>query len=334
MATFKIYKLHFTSPLHISDARDDGSVSMKTIQSDTLYAALTSCLAKAGLEIPDNGDLGFTLSSMFPYYQEKNDSAPIYFLPMPFQTRLPHLKDVSKAKMVKRVLWVDSALYSSVLQGKRFFDDSEEYLAHIHGAYLTTQPLPLETSDFILSEGTQRVCLESRTGQKDALPYYIDRITFMDHAGLYFMATGQTELLEKALSILSLEGIGTDRHVGYGTFDFAHDSLTIDTPQDACHQLSLSVLIPSTENQLRQLLASDLVAYDFTRRGGWITTYPYNTLRKNAVYAFLPGSVFCKTEENGNIGGIVNLSPKLEVKPRLHPIWRNGRALMLPIELS
>ena len=55
---FTIYKLHFTSPLHIGDARDDYSVSLKTIASDTMYAALTSCLAKLGESIPPKGDLG------------------------------------------------------------------------------------------------------------------------------------------------------------------------------------------------------------------------------------------------------------------------------------
>jgi CRISPR type III-A-associated RAMP protein Csm4 len=333
MAIFNIYKLHFSSPLHISDQRDDGSISMKTIQSDTLYAALTSCLAKTGQEIPADGDLGFTLSSMFPYYQEKDDSSPIYFLPLPFQTRLPQLKDVSKAKTVKKIRWVDSDLYASVLQGKQFFDGTDENYANIHDSYLTARAFPVE-EDFIQSDVAQRVFLESRTGQKDALPYYVDRITFQDKSGLYFMATGQVELLNKALALLAQEGIGTDRHVGFGCFDFTTDTLTIETPQEAEHQVALSILIPESEDQMQQLLSSDLVAYDFARRGGWITTYPYNTFRKNAIYAFLPGSVFCRTNNPNGVGRIVDLSPKIEAKSHIHPIWRNGKSLTLPIKLN
>lgn len=334
MITFTVYKLHFTSPLHISDQRDDGSISMKTIQSDTLYAALVSCLAKIGQEIPDNGDLGFTLSSMFPYYQEKSDSAPIYFLPMPFQTHLPQLKDVSKAKLVKKVQWVDSALYSSVLQGKQFFDGTDEHLPHIHGSYLTMQTFPADNDEFVQSEVAQRVFLESRTGRKDALPYYIDRITFRDKSGLYFVAAGNLEPLNKALAVLAQEGLGTDRHVGFGSFEYSTDTLTIETPSEADFQVALSMLIPDSEDQLHHLLASDRVAYDFARRGGWITTYPYNTLRKNAIYAFLPGSVFCKADSLNVVGCIVNLSPVIEAKSHIHPIWRNGKSLMLPIKLS
>ena len=73
MATFKIYKLHFTAPLHISDQHDDLGNSQKIIQSDTLYAALMSCLAKNGEIMPEDGELGFTVSSLFPYFQKGSD---------------------------------------------------------------------------------------------------------------------------------------------------------------------------------------------------------------------------------------------------------------------
>ena len=66
MAKFKIYKLHFSSPLHISGSRDDSGLSLRTIQSDSLYAAIMATLAKVGTEIPSDGDLGFSLSSTFP----------------------------------------------------------------------------------------------------------------------------------------------------------------------------------------------------------------------------------------------------------------------------
>lgn len=306
---------------------------MKTIQSDTLYAALTSCLAKVGSEIPSDGDLGFTISSMFPYYQEKSDCAPIFFLPMPFQTYMPQLTDVSKAKSIKKIQWIDSTLFSSVSQGKALFDGTDKYFNYIYGYYLTAEPFSVENDEFIQSEVAQRVVLESRTGAKDALPYYIDRITFRDNSGLYFIATGKLNILDEALTLLSSEGLGTDRNVGFGSFEYTKDTLTIDTPDDSDFQMALSLFIPESEEQLHELLASDYVAYDIVRRGGWITTYPYTTYRKNAIYGFLPGSVFCRVGNSEIKGKIVNLSPNIEVKPCIHPIWRNGKSLMLPIKL-
>lgn len=339
MATLKIYKLHFTAPLHISDPHEDLGSSQKTIQSDTLYAALMSCLAKNGERLPDNGDLGFTVSSLFPYYQKDKDSAPVYFLPIPMQVKQAELADASMAKKVKKIQWVDSTLLSKVLSGESLFDGTGKYIPYIQESYLTTCELPEDingSKEFVRSEVSQRVTLQSRTGDEDAKPFYVDKILFRHHAGFYFMAEGDTTLLDKALQLLSMEGIGTDRNVGYGFFEYTIDSLSIDLPQSANHQLSLSILIPESENQLTKLMNSEQVAYDFVRRGGWITTYPYMTLRKNAIYGFLPGSVFHKEEDEAAtvIGKIVDLKPVVADVEIVHPIWRNGKAIMLPINMK
>ena len=338
IATYKIFKLHFTSPLHIADRHEDESNSMKTIQSDTLYAALISCLAKTGVAMPEDGDLGFTISSLFPYFQRGKDDNPIYFLPMPMQANLSELADVSMAKKVKRIQWIDSELYTNVLTGDRLFDGSDKYIPYIQESYLTKRALPEDTNgskEFVMSEVSQRVNLNSRTGDEDAKPYYVDKVIFRYESGLYFIAEGDTELLEKALNLLAIEGVGTDRNVGFGFFEYTSDSLCLNIPEDADHQIALSLLIPESKEQLGELLASDNVAYDFTRRGGWITTYPFTTLRKNAIYGFLPGSVFFKTNEPSHIiGKIVDLRPDIGELTPDHPIWRCGKSIMIPIKLK
>ena len=339
MATFKIYKLHFTAPLHISDQHADLGHSQKIIQSDTLYAALMSCLAKNGEIMPEDGELGFTVSSLFPYFQKEKDSAPVYFLPIPLQAKQADLADASTAKTVKKVQWLDSNLYSSVLSGEPLFDGADSYIPHIQGNYLTTYELPEDingSKEFIRSEVSQRVTLVSRTSEEDAKPFYVDKVLFRYEAGLYFIAEGNTALLEKALHFLSMEGIGTDRNVGYGFFEYTADTLSIDLPKEANHQLSLSLFIPESKEQLEKLMNSECVAYEFVRRGGWITTYPYMTLRKNAIYGFVPGSVFRKEECKSAtvIGKIVDLKPESVDVEITHHVWRNGKAIMLPIKLK
>ena len=336
MATFQIYKLQFTSPLHISNQQEDEGISQMTILSDTLYAALTSCLVKAGKPVPEKGDLGFTISSLFPYYQKEENSSPVYFLPMPLHARQARLADVSMAKKVKKVKWVDAQLYGEILSGKKLFDKQEDF-SDIQDVYLTKATLPEDvdgSKDFIKSEVSQRVTLKSRTGEEDANPYFVDKIIFKGWSGLYFIVEGDTTLLNTSLQLLSLEGIGTDRNVGFGFFNYSTDEITIELPQDADHQIALSLLIPASEEQLKQLMDSDFVAYDFARRGGWITTYPYNTLRKNVIYGFLPGSVFKNhTEPCIPIGRIVSLTPDIGDLTPNHPIWRCGKSIMLPIKL-
>lgn len=335
MATFKIFKLHFTSPLHIGDRHEDDGSSLKIIHSDTLYAALLACMAKTGQMIPEDGDLGFTVSSLFPYFQRGKDSRPIYFLPMPMKAQPTEISDVSMVKKVKKLQWVDVAFYEKILFGDGL---SDAFTSNIQEVYLTNEQLPQDNNgsrEFIRSEVSQRVTLDSRTGEEDALPYYVDKILFRYESGLYFLAEGDTDILEKALKILSIEGIGTDRNVGFGFFDYSIDELTIELPSHANHQVSLSLLIPESKDQLSKLMDSEDIAYDFTRRGGWITTFPYTTLRKNAIYGFLPGSVFSlKDDDCSVIGKIVNLKPEIgDITPD-HPIWRNGKAIMLPINLK
>lgn len=336
MATFKIYKLHFTAPLHIGDQHEDEGTSQKTIQSDAFYAALTSCLAKMGHQLPEDGDLGFIISSLFPFYQKDENSNPVYFLPMPLNAKQGELKDNAMLKKVKKLHWIDSAFYGEILSGKSIFNDTEEYYSYIQGTYLTKVQLPEDTqgsTEFIRSEVSQRVTLQRRTGQDDAMPYYVDKVLFRHHAGLYFIADGNTALLEKALNILAMEGIGTDRNIGFGFFKYNQDEMTIEVPDKANYQINLSLFIPKSKEQLTELINSDMVAYDFVRRGGWITTYPYNSLRKDAIYGFLPGSVFHidETDQPQNIGKIVNLRPRIGDLAPDHPIWRNGKAIMLPM---
>lgn len=345
MTKFRIYKLHFKAPLHISDLRDDASISQKTIHSDTLHAALISCLAKVGETIPEGGDLGCVISDLFPYYQKDKSSPPVYFLPMPLQTSLPKVNP-EDAKKVKRVQWVDAKLYSRRLKGASFFSGDVEDINYIQSSYLTATDLPEDSNgsrDFVKSEVMQRVSIKDRTGQSDALPYYVDRISFRDESGLYFLVEGEnTNLLDQALRVLEMEGIGTDRYVGYGFFEtISKDEkgnplvLELDTPETADHQVALSIFIPENKDQLTELMKSDKVAYDFTRRGGWITTDPYITLRKNAIYAFLPGSVFFKPvgQNKTCIGRMADLTPSINGKAIDHHIWRNGKSIMLPIIL-
>lgn len=333
MATheFKIYKLHFISPVHLGDARDDYGISLKTIASDTMYAALISCLAKMGKHIPENGDLGCTISSLFPFYQKDKETKAVLFFPKPLKLTLPTSDTaIKERKKIKKVAWLDAEYFSKVLKGEQLFEDAT--IEKLSGEYLTDKVIDKE---FVSSQVSARVAV-SRDGQEEAKPFYMDRVTFKDYSGLFFMADGDTSLLESALSLLQTEGIGTDRNVGNGYFEYEADTVNINIPDSSDYSMSLSSFIPESKEQLQAMLSSDEVAYDFQRRGGWITTPPHNTLRKNVIYAFTAASVFrsdCNgLETKGRVG--VDLNPDILKEKGLHPIWRCGRALFIPIKLS
>jgi len=331
MPKFKIYKLHFTSPVHLGDTREDYGISLKTISSDTLYAALTSCLAKIGKQIPDNGDLGFTISSLFPFYQKDKESQAVYFFPKHLKSVLPDIEKVEQAKTIKKVQWIDLEHYNQLLMGNgNIFNDDK----CIKGEYFTQENID---KDFIKSEVSPRVTV-SRTGQEDAIPFYMDRIYFKDHSGLFFMVEGDTKLLDIAMDILQYEGVGTDRNVGNGFFEYdelSKSEIDINYPNDSEYVMSLSMYIPENKQQLDEMLAGNNVAYDFIRRGGWITTPPHISFRKNAIYAFTPGSIFsAKANQPFIQGKIHDLKPELDFDGGIeHPIWRNGKSIFIPIKL-
>jgi CRISPR-associated protein Csm4 len=332
MAKFNIYKLHFTTPIHIGDNRDDYSISLKTVQSDAMYAAITACLAKLGESIPDDGDLGFTISSLFPFYQDKKadrsqEDTAVYFFPKPLKQKLPKLENVDNAKKIKKVSWIDKGYFERMLKGETLFERDED-IKDIKDAYLTGKTID---EKFISSQVTPRVTV-SRTSREDAKPFYTDRVYFKGYSGLYFIADGNKTLIEKGLQLLQYEGIGTDRNVGNGCFVFESNCIEIDLPKEGDMAMSLSMFIPENKEQLETMIGNDCVAYDFTRRGGWITTPPFNTLRKNVIHAFVPASVFVKKSIGVQVlGKIVDLSNN--VLGISHPIWRNGKSIFIPIKL-
>ncbi len=304
---FTVYRLHFTSPLHIGDAREDYGISLKTLSSDTLYAALTATLAKMGESLSDDGDFGCVISSLFPYRKDTRDAYPTYYFPKPLGVRYPKDLKAEDFKKAKKMQWLDLLQFEKALYG---------------------QPVEVcENPDFIKSNVSERVSV-SRDYSEDSKPFYMDRVCFEGDSGLFFIAEGDTAAIDKALPLLALEGIGTDRNVGNGFFEYEKDSLSISLPHDTEYGISLSTFIPESKEQLTTLLANHS-SYELQRRGGWITTPPYNSIRKNVIYAFAAGSVFYGIQSGA--GRIVDLAPQGLVK---HPIWRCGKALVLPIKMA
>lgn len=314
---FAAYLLHFPGPLHISNTRDDYGVSLHTISSDTLYAALTATLAKMGKNIPADGDLGCVVSGAFPYYQADATAIPTLFFPKPMAYTIP-TTDNTQIKKMKKVAWLDKYYLEQVLNGQEL--SGADIQPHVNGSYLTNQSF----EPFIDSQVNARVIV-SRSGE-DAKPFYMDEVYFKGHSGLFFLVEGDTSLIDEVLPLLAQEGVGTDRNVGHGYFEYKKEHLEIQVPDSTDMGLILSTFIPEDKLQLEQAIDNQQVAYELVRRGGWITSAPYNTLRKNAIYAFAAGSVL----SGNHVGKIVDLAPKGLIN---HPVWRCGKTIVLPIKL-
>ncbi len=325
---FKVYKLHFTTPVHLGDERNDYSISLKTIRSDTLYAALTAALASIGKKIPENGDLGFTISSLFPFYQKSNTEKTVFFLPRLIKNSTISIKLQDYSKAIKNISWLDLDYFQKQIKGNNIFN---EYLnvSDLKGSYLSGQVIE---DDYIISEISPRVSV-SRTGQEDATPFYMDRLYFKDDSGMYFIAEGDVKNIEIGLDILQHEGIGTDRNIGNGFFNFSPDTLEIEIPESN-FATNLSLFCPKDKNELEPMLDDLAVSYDFIRRGGWITSSTHNTFRKNTIHMFAEASVFKMDIRFNKVfikGQIVDLKPEISFQPLEHPVWRSGKAIFIPV---
>ncbi len=328
MAKFNIYKLRFTTPLHLGDERADYGTSLQTIHSDTMYSAIISSLAKIGVEIPKNGDFGFSISSLFPY--TKADGSDVYFLPKLKSQNIPSAKLLDVTKKIKKVEWLDIDFYNRHINGENLFDEKFNP-NQLSGKYLSVKSID---EKFITKEVNPRVKV-SRDWSEDAEPFYMERIYFKENSGMYFIANGDTSKIDIALNVLKDEGIGTDRTVSNGFFEFEKNEIELKLP-DSNYITNLSMFIPENKEQLETLLKSDTVAYNFQKRGGWITDRGLNTFRKNSIYMFNESSVF---ENDRNINSIlvrgktVDLKPKIEHVSINHPIYRVGKSIFIPVKI-
>ena len=325
MAKFNIYKLCFTSPLHLGDERADYDKTNRVYHSDSMYAAMTSALAKVGVSIPENADFGFAISSLFPYYQKEPDSEAVYFLP-----RLLKQDEFNSnlRKKVKKVEWLDVDSFNKHLNGVNLFEgDINQDL--MRDSYFTEKDID---EDFIYNQVNPRVKV-SRDSSEKARPFYMERLFFKGESGLFFLATDNTKMIDKALDILKDEGIGTDRTVGNGFFTWSTDEVELELPKSdmICN---MSMFIPETKEQLKTMFDDDKIAYNFQKRGGWITDTGLNTYRKNNIYMFNEGGIFKNPDYiNSEVikGKVVNLKPEIEHVNIDHPIYRDGRAIFIPV---
>ena len=350
----KIFKLHFKSPLHIGTARRDYDRSHKRLHSDTLYAAIIQAWAWLGYDQllsdlikkdnPKEGKIPFALSSLFPFtHSQEKASSTVYFLPRPFKPFHPdtfsQASSASELKQFKDVNWLDLTYFRKQMEEKK---GTRADLYHVQEEYLSLQKID---AHFLDSRIQARVSVPRSPGE--STPYYIERIRFEYGSGLYGLYLGPEEMwnnVEKGLLLLGQEGLGTDRNVGNGKFKLevldSEEELTrfkkLLSLSGSTGYTNLSLFSPEKQHNINSILATpNHLGYNLIKRGGWITTEPYLTLRKNPLYMFEEGSIFSIPPENNpsnQIGAMINVNPPPPFELP-HPVWRVGRSIIIPTKI-
>lgn len=339
IANYKIVKLKFRGALHIGTGKTDSyDHSDEIIHSDTIKSALYSAYRQV---YPDRleGDEdvsffeSFQVSSTFPFYREE------FFLPRPISGLPVHLSDLdenaksSLSKKLKKIQYAGTEIFENLAEGKqvtvseKHFDKSKRLLF--------AKPQDENTKIFV-RDIQQRVYIPDPEAEGvDSQPYYIERLFFAPEAGLYFfLDLKNNELLKQiktCLKILGDNGLGTDKNVGNGQFDFEIEDLDLKIPDLPTHRMALSLFCPEVNAITEHFLMES--AFATVKRGGFIVSAEkekYRHFRKKSIYMFAEGSVF-PIDIPGN-GKIVNLKP--ETVEDLHPVWRDGTSFFLPVKLS
>ncbi|HZJ84463.1 MAG TPA: type III-A CRISPR-associated RAMP protein Csm4 [Syntrophomonadaceae bacterium] len=311
---YYLYKLKFTSPLHMgksasASSLDDGQM---TIHADTIFAALCSEALKQGeldlLYSYFNDDF-LTISDALPYKKEE------LYLPKPilFTSSAKRGGDRSLKKALKDLEYVPATEFNNYLQNINQADfDPDRY-----------------TTDFGSMMVITRVAVK---GQSSPLPYHVAGWRFNPDCGLYIVLRAKSdealELFNNLLFNLGLSGIGGKISSGWGKFEVESSSLpdslfNMLKDDKANYQMLLGTYLP-TEDKLERALASGW--YALLRRGGFIRseTYAIGQMKKRTIYMLSAGSCL----RTRIAGGIFDVSDNGS-----HSVWRNGKTLFVGVNI-
>lgn len=346
MATLLTIRFQFKAPLHIGSVRADFDATEQMIHSDKLYAAILQAWQQLGMseEIDQvQSSQSFALSSLFPY--TKAGDAFVYLFPKPYGfLNDDSLDDGEKPlpKKFKKVQYFDQTYFQYFLHKTPI---TLPYQEDVRGEFLTKYKID---EKFMQRKVYPRAAVP-RNQRDDTTIYYLERIFFAPGSGLYtivhFEDDDMITPVLAALQFLGDEGIGTDRHVGNGQFEIsASKESPIDDLPSSSQLLNLSLFCPADAKQLQSMLGADTqesasnVRFEIVKRGGWITSDPYSSLRKKSINMFREGGVFHQPQSQATnqwqvLGKRVDLTPDSEelAKPLLHPIIRNGKSLFIPV---
>jgi len=321
---YKLYKLKFISPFHISSGGFALEKAEYNIRSDTLFSAICSVSNllyedKAINEFLKNESV--FISSAFPYYNDE------LLFPKP-ATFHYETKNYSEQKKIKKLEYISKDIFEKYINNtlSGFVLNAENI---IQKSYVNKK---LKNDDFIYKYAElPRVVIDRITNQTTI--FHFAEYSFNKNCGLYFIAefnnSDSEKFFDASLSLLGDEGIGADRTVGKGLFFNEKDFVELEVPENSDYLMNLSLYIPS-ENEFSNIDFKSS-SYDFITRSGWISLPGYNSLRRKSFRMIKEGSVM-KLKNQLDLKGINCVS--YEDSDSDFKAYRYGKSLTIPFKFN
>ena len=327
MAHFSIIKLSHLTPLHIDTGRESYDFSSGSLHSDTLLSALASIMALRGEALGIESFLQSTrVSSAFPFYGEH------LFMPVPkgrLNVKVAGEDESLYRKDLKKVRYMEMPLWQHLVGGERVSIERRQ----LQGEYILSEAtmMPSRISNNAVNE---RVSVP-RSDAKDSEPFFFEWKYFDKEAGLFVLTDVEGSSLEGLLSLFELlgqQGVGTDKSVGGGKFEVDYGG-TVDfkAVENAGSVLLLSLYLPTPEEM--ETIDLENSRYSLLLRGGYMAGSQEETLRhlrKKSVYMMETGSVLQTSQPLE--GKVTDLRPEWS-SSNMHPVYRSGKLLSLPINI-
>lgn len=325
MMQYCLYKLNFTTPVHIGADNGSGALvsSELTIHSDTLFSALYIESLKSGnsenlLKSFSNGSA--VISDLLPFKNEE------FYIPKPIykmglKQNETNDEDRKAAKNLKYIPVSQFDCYLKSLKGTDIFD---------------ARSVSSDIRSIATISVRKRVSLK---GLEQSRPYHVGVTTFEKNSGLFLVVGFDKEenlaLIHKLLEALSYSGIGGKRTTGLGKFEL-DDVIYLDGPYSPSLEVLSKMLSAqsATFMTLNTSLAEDDELdsavdngyFQLIRRGGFVqsSNYADSFYKKKEMYAFAAGSCF-KEKFQGMVADVSQGGN--------HPVYRFLKPIFLGVSV-
>jgi CRISPR-associated protein Csm4 len=284
-----------------------------------------------------SGEPPFLMSSAFPLIDA---DSRIYFFPK------PHIAvnvEVSEGfwDAWKMTSYFSKSVFENLLANglegvRRAFDDGKIRLKD--GIMIAENELQPVGEERVLYKVVQlpRNVIKRVTKPKtqSTMIYYVGATAYKD-AGMHILLDAKQDYLgeiKAAFNLLRDDGVGGKRALGYGSFDFSMEKLSLIEAGGSEALVTLSLFYPTEEEVKRFMQKPHLLGYRLLSRGGYASSPSIRGGKlKRTVRMMVEGSVFPKIEGRSLYGGFIKVLGRGEDVP--HEVYRYGYALPLSIKV-